>query len=293
MLILFALWFGISVPLVTLGSYFGFKAEEVKHPVRINNIPRSIPPQPWYLHPIPSILVGGILPFGAVFIELFFIMSSIWLAQLYFFFGFLYLVLFILSLTCAEISIVMCYFQLCSEDYKCVTCRGGCRLAEVRAGRPGHPRAFSPLFLPLDRVSAQLVVAVVPDGGVVGAVPLPVLDRLLCDQAGDHEPHFHPAVLWVHGHGELGLLPPHGLHRLHQHPGVCPAHLLGHQGRLGAARADRSEERRLRPGRVGETGRDCGAGKPACGARNNPRHTPTHSLTPPFPPSFFTLHSLT
>ena len=146
MLILFALWFGISVPLVTLGSYFGFKAEEVKHPVRINNIPRSIPPQPWYLHPIPSILVGGILPFGAVFIELFFIMSSIWLAQLYFFFGFLYLVLFILSLTCAEISIVMCYFQLCSEDYKCVMRRGRRRRRAPRAACR-HPLA-SPLPLP-------------------------------------------------------------------------------------------------------------------------------------------------
>ena len=145
MLILFALWFGISVPLVTLGSYFGFKAEEVKHPVRINNIPRSIPPQPWYLHPIPSILVGGILPFGAVFIELFFIMSSIWLAQLYFFFGFLYLVLFILSLTCAEISIVMCYFQLCSEDYKCVMRRGRRRRRAPRAACR-HPLA-SPLPL--------------------------------------------------------------------------------------------------------------------------------------------------
>jgi transmembrane 9 superfamily member 2/4 len=51
MLILFALWFGVSVPLVTLGSYFGFKSEEIRHPVRVNNIPRSIPPQPWYLHP--------------------------------------------------------------------------------------------------------------------------------------------------------------------------------------------------------------------------------------------------
>ena len=144
MLILFALWFGISVPLVTLGSYFGFKAEEVKHPVRINNIPRSIPPQPWYLHPIPSILVGGILPFGAVFIELFFIMSSIWLAQLYFFFGFLYLVLFILSLTCAEISIVMCYFQLCSEDYKCVTAGACAALRRCARGAQATP-ALSPL----------------------------------------------------------------------------------------------------------------------------------------------------
>jgi hypothetical protein len=75
------LWLGVSVPLVFIGSYLGFKKDEIKHPVRVNNIPRQIPPQPWYLHPVPSVLVGGILPFGAVFIELFFIMSSIWLAQ--------------------------------------------------------------------------------------------------------------------------------------------------------------------------------------------------------------------
>jgi len=117
MVFLAFLWLGVCVPLVFVGSYFGFKKDEIKHPVRVNNIPRQIPPQPWYLHPIPSVLVGGILPFGAVFIELFFIMSSIWLAQVYYVFGFLFLVLMILVVTCAEISIVMAYFQLCSEDY--------------------------------------------------------------------------------------------------------------------------------------------------------------------------------
>jgi transmembrane 9 superfamily protein 2/4 len=117
MLSLFVLWFCVSTPLVFLGAYLGFKKDEIKHPVRVNNIPRQIPAQPWYLHPIPSILVGGILPFGAVFIELFFIMSSLWLAQVYYVFGFLFLVLMILLVTCAEISIVMAYFQLCSEDY--------------------------------------------------------------------------------------------------------------------------------------------------------------------------------
>ena len=61
--------------------------------------------------------MGGILPFGAVFIELFFILSSIWQHQFYYMFGFLFLVFIILNITCAEITIVMCYFQLCSEDY--------------------------------------------------------------------------------------------------------------------------------------------------------------------------------
>ena len=74
-------------------------------------------PQAWYMHPAFSVLIGGILPFGAVFIELFFILTSMWLHQFYYLFGFLCLVFVILVITCAEITIVLCYFQLCSEDY--------------------------------------------------------------------------------------------------------------------------------------------------------------------------------
>lgn len=114
---LFFLWFGISVPLVFVGSYFGFKKPAIEDPVRTNKIPRQIPEQAWYMHPIFSILIGGILPFGAVFIELFFILTSIWLHQFYYLFGFLFIVFAILFVTCAEITIVLCYFQLCSEDY--------------------------------------------------------------------------------------------------------------------------------------------------------------------------------
>ena len=48
----------------------------------------------------------------------FFVMCAVWLHQLYFVFGFLFIVLMILVVTCAEITIVMCYFQLCNEDYR-------------------------------------------------------------------------------------------------------------------------------------------------------------------------------
>lgn len=118
MLILIVLWFCISVPLAFAGSYFGFKQDEIKNPVRFNQIPRQIPEQAWFMQPIFSILIGGILPFGAVFIEMFFIMSSIWGHQIYYVFGFAMLVLIILIVTCAEITIVMTYFQLCNEDYR-------------------------------------------------------------------------------------------------------------------------------------------------------------------------------
>ncbi|XP_009766072.2 transmembrane 9 superfamily member 9 [Nicotiana tabacum] len=111
------LWFGIAVPLVFVGSYVGFKKPAIEDPVKTNKIPRQIPEQAWYMNPVFSILIGGILPFGAVFIELFFILTSIWLQQFYYIFGFLFIVLVILIITCAEITIVLCYFQLCSEDY--------------------------------------------------------------------------------------------------------------------------------------------------------------------------------
>jgi transmembrane 9 superfamily protein 2/4 len=115
---LLVLWLGISVPLVYLGSYFAFKKPAIEPPVKVINIPRMLlPDQAWYTHPQLSILVGGVLPFGAVFIEIFFIMSSVWLHQFYYMFGFLFIVFVILLITCAEISIVMCYFQLCNEDY--------------------------------------------------------------------------------------------------------------------------------------------------------------------------------
>lgn len=38
--------------------------------------------------------------------------------QYYYVFGFLLVVFAILVVTCAEISVVLCYFSLCAEDYR-------------------------------------------------------------------------------------------------------------------------------------------------------------------------------
>merc|ERR1711966_478482 len=118
MFALLVLWFGISVPLVYLGSYSGFRKPAIELPVRTNQVARKIPEQPWFTHSIFMSLVGGLLPFGAVFTELFFIMSSLWQHQFYYLFGFLALVLIILVITCAEISIALTYFQLTAENHR-------------------------------------------------------------------------------------------------------------------------------------------------------------------------------
>ncbi|KAG1660058.1 Transmembrane 9 superfamily member 4 [Nymphon striatum] len=51
MLALICMWFGISVPLVHLGYYFGFRKQPYEHPVRTNQIPRQVPDQLWYMNP--------------------------------------------------------------------------------------------------------------------------------------------------------------------------------------------------------------------------------------------------
>mmetsp|Transcript_6439 Transcript_6439/g.10203 ORF Transcript_6439/g.10203 Transcript_6439/m.10203 type:complete len:636 (+) Transcript_6439:71-1978(+) len=125
-----ALWLGVCTPLVFAGAFHGFKKPAYEAPVRTHNFPRFIPECQWYNKPAVSIALGGILPFGAVCIELFFIMSALWLHQIYYVFGFLMAVLLILALTCAEIAVVLCYAQLCAEDYRwwwrCFCASGSC-----------------------------------------------------------------------------------------------------------------------------------------------------------------------
>lgn len=114
-IILLLLWFCISVPLTLVGGYLGAKARHVEYPVRTNQIPREIPPQKypsWLL-----VLGAGTLPFGTLFIELFFIMSSLWMGRVYYVFGFLFIVLILLVVVCAEVSLVLTYMHLCVEDW--------------------------------------------------------------------------------------------------------------------------------------------------------------------------------
>lgn len=114
--ILLSLWFCISVPLTLFGGFLGTRAEPIQYPVRTNQIPREIPARKypsWLL-----VLGAGTLPFGTLFIELFFILSSIWLGRFYYVFGFLFVVLTLLVIVCAEVSVVLTYMHLCVEDWR-------------------------------------------------------------------------------------------------------------------------------------------------------------------------------
>ncbi|VDK40356.1 unnamed protein product [Taenia asiatica] len=113
-----SMWLLVSLPLCFIGAFFGFRQQVIRVPTRTNQIPRQVPPQACYTRTLPAMLLTGLLPFGCIFVQLFFIFNSIWGQQLFFMFGFLFLV-FVFFLACIiEITILTCYFQLCAEDYR-------------------------------------------------------------------------------------------------------------------------------------------------------------------------------
>lgn len=118
LLVLFLLWVCISAPLVFIGAFIGLKKSTIEVPTKTKQIARVVPEAPWHMNSTITMLMGGILPFGSVCIELAFIMSALWLHQIYYVMGFLLAVMGILGATCAQVSIVLCYLQLCSEDHR-------------------------------------------------------------------------------------------------------------------------------------------------------------------------------
>jgi transmembrane 9 superfamily protein 3 len=112
------MWGFISFPLTLLGTVVGRNWNGVPdNPCRIKTIPRTIPEREWYLTPTVIALAGGLLPFGSIFIELYFVLTSFWNYKVYFVYGFMLLVFIILAIVTACVSVVGTYFLLNAENY--------------------------------------------------------------------------------------------------------------------------------------------------------------------------------
>lgn len=118
MLKMVAVWLFVSFPLTIVGTIFGrhfvLKADP---PCRVNSIPRPIPSSPWFVAPAFIIPISGILPFGSIFIEMYFVFTSFWSYKFYYVYGFMLLVYFILVMVTICTTIVAIYFVLNSENY--------------------------------------------------------------------------------------------------------------------------------------------------------------------------------
>ncbi|KAI3496041.1 hypothetical protein L1887_38391 [Cichorium endivia] len=109
-------WFCISLPLTFAGGYFATKTSYTEYTITPNQIAREIPSKkyPSWL----SILFAGTLPFGTLFMEINFIMSSIAMGSMYYNLGFLFVVLILFLVICAEVSVLLTYMHLCVDDWK-------------------------------------------------------------------------------------------------------------------------------------------------------------------------------
>jgi len=117
-LIVAAMWCCVSIPLVFIGAFFGYKKNAIKYPTVTSTIARAIPPPTAILSPNVNMCMAGLVPFVAAYVELFFMMTSLWMDQYYYVFGFTLIVFIILLVTCAEITVLMVYYQLCSENHR-------------------------------------------------------------------------------------------------------------------------------------------------------------------------------
>jgi len=116
MVAVLAIWAFISCPLTLVGTVVGKNWNGTPDHVRINQVPRQIPEKRWYLQPWVHVILGGVLPFGSIFIEMYFIFTSFY--KYYYVYGFMLLVYIILIVVTVCVTIVSTYFLLNSEDYR-------------------------------------------------------------------------------------------------------------------------------------------------------------------------------
>merc|ERR1711862_503906 len=96
----------------------GYRKDTISFPTVTSTISRAIPVAPPLLNPKIAMACAGMVPFAAAYVELFFIMTSLWMDQYYYVFGFTLIVFLILLVTCIEITVLMVYYQFCAENHR-------------------------------------------------------------------------------------------------------------------------------------------------------------------------------
>lgn len=119
MMVILCIWIFVVLPLTLVGAVIGRNvAGAPDNPCRVSPIPRLIPEKKWFMEPSVIVLIGGVLPFGSIFIEMYFIFTSFWAYKIYYVYGFMLLVFLILMIVTVCVTIVCTYFLLNAEDYR-------------------------------------------------------------------------------------------------------------------------------------------------------------------------------
>mmetsp|Transcript_76337 Transcript_76337/g.247202 ORF Transcript_76337/g.247202 Transcript_76337/m.247202 type:complete len:644 (+) Transcript_76337:71-2002(+) len=117
--IILVLFLVMCVPLHTGGTLLGRRAAADRSmPCRVHHLKRPIPTKHWLFTPA-MIAVAGLVPFGCLFIEMYFILSAVWSHnKIYYVYGFMFAILLLLCLVIVCVSITCTYVLLNAEDYR-------------------------------------------------------------------------------------------------------------------------------------------------------------------------------
>jgi len=114
---LFILWIFCTLPLILIGSFFGFKSRKINIPCEVNRIPSTIPEKPCYLHYKYITFLTGFIGFATIFIEFNYVMSALWRHQIYFMATFIWISFLLFVIVVGEMAILFVFLNLCHGDY--------------------------------------------------------------------------------------------------------------------------------------------------------------------------------
>ena len=117
MFVLLCMWIGIATPISFLGARDGFLRPVYTPAATVSLVPRPIPPQTWYWHPVVLCLGCGFVPWSIVRYQFYLILMSIWGNNFYYLYGILCLVFLLTCVAVAEMSIIITYMKLNRGDY--------------------------------------------------------------------------------------------------------------------------------------------------------------------------------
>lgn len=110
----------VYLPLFVFGLIIGRRYQATQPAVcRLNSVQSPILREKLYYNkPAVLMLLGGILPFSSIYVEIYYIFTSFWNYKFYYVYGFTLMTFILLAISVACVAIVATYATLNSEDYR-------------------------------------------------------------------------------------------------------------------------------------------------------------------------------
>ena len=101
-----------------VGAYYGYLQQQLKKPIRVSAVKRTVPPQPYIMNLVFVGALVGVIQFATVFTEFKYLIESVWRNQMYAMFGFLFVNFLLHAVTTCLLAVVQTYLTLSYQNYE-------------------------------------------------------------------------------------------------------------------------------------------------------------------------------